>query len=1068
MKMLIERILGAGINRWPLQIIQHCLALHSYVPLRIWDWDTKVERKLAFGREGLESNWVGELSNGTGLDSMPPLLVEDYADRNNTRWLTITCNRLPLEDYLRREKRWRGWQNYAVGKWLQDPRLCAYGCGDLCQESLPSDPELYVQDFVTDGMKIVAYPLRVPEGSRRFLVVGPLFLLPEKSLDERTVCNDSTDARFPDTKPPGSENHDGDRQSEFEKLVLSFVERIQKHIPDSGNVNALRGEDMRLEGGARGWIRQNCLCKKAFVLGQTLDAIFRIECEALPEDFIIRNSAYSSLARLVYLLHQELAAKDNPRAEFAHLKEVSFEVDHRRGHELRLTATRRTDEWELALRKPTADEVPRVVVSLNPGHEGTAKDVQDTVTWLRDETGLAFSNQYHGYSTYRLTLLSRWLNEKFDVVSEDEATSNHDLLDLLTKRILQLTMADIVTIFVYNHYEGSLIAEHVRFQQKYGSEQETVWRELEKELMIRASENPVKSISYRAVRKGNARFCRSWNVAPEKCDPSGEEVLNPSDELFAEVLEHLKTKHKWPEDRTSRIGKYVRNSAMAMPLIVRGLFYGVLEIDGFCPHQFRFDTFLLAQHIADIVGPFLYQRDILTRLFGLSNFVLNPARTASEKYDKICREMAHIFMAEAAILFVPSADDWKLYDLVGVFNLPRIEDLDSSKKQDLRKADQELFSEEPDKAGVAYAAQTSHNTRRLFRCYDIEDKLKDPEWTGPRALPHRKAIIAKYGEGGMGMVIPVMNPTKSMKLCRLSLYYGTYKPLSDEWNATVHFVTYYLVMLVMTIRGLTPLTQLLEDPGLQEALSRDKEMEGGLERAHAELRIIGDGFNRGLQGKPSRGEKIKHLHDEYMKRKLVVVLGAGASKAYGIPDWNGLLQQVLIRSFGHQTRVYGWIYNLVLRLLSGFLAKKHPLVSARHLRARYKQCPAKFVADVREVIYDSVAKNEQEYPRNAFLRELADLWPSKPDTHQGPRRGSRSNISPGLDSVITLNYDDLLEWTLTTHGNTKKREPYHSIYLRELPQEISGIPIYHVHGYLPETGTVGTENMLTLLFFTLD
>jgi hypothetical protein len=67
--------------------------------------------------------------------------------------------------------------------------------------------------------------------------------------------------------------------------------------------------------------------------------------------------------------------------------------------------------------------------------------------------------------------------------------------------------------------------------------------------------------------------------------------------------------------------------------------------------------------------------------------------------------------------------------------------------------------------------------------------------------------------------------------------------------------------------------------------------------------------------------------------------------------------------------------------------------------------------------------------------------------------------SPNLDSIITYNYDDLLE----SHLNSLDIDvPYQSVYTVGMNTKGDVLPIYHVHGYLPEEGHLTTSNNITL------
>ena len=54
---------------------------------------------------------------------------------------------------------------------------------------------------------------------------------------------------------------------------------------------------------------------------------------------------------------------------------------------------------------------------------------------------------------------------------------------------------------------------------------------------------------------------------------------------------------------------------------------------------------------------------------------------------------------------------------------------------------------------------------------------------------------------------------------------------------------------------------------------------------------LGDIYNEKYQ---TREEKISTISKWYKSQRLVMVLGAGSSVPYGLPDWNTLLQKILL------------------------------------------------------------------------------------------------------------------------------------------------------------------------------
>lgn len=200
---------------------------------------------------------------------------------------------------------------------------------------------------------------------------------------------------------------------------------------------------------------------------------------------------------------------------------------------------------------------------------------------------------------------------------------------------------------------------------------------------------------------------------------------------------------------------------------------------------------------------------------------------------------------------------------------------------------------------------------------------------------------------------------------------------------------------------------------------------------------------------PPIQEQIKTVIRAYESQQLVLVLGAGVSVPYHLPDWNTLLQTLLI---GATTG--GKPENQVIARLFIEVFRPSPLVAARYVRNHFRTgnplaatlLPS-FEQTVREALYSGVDLDPEP---SAVMRELCALI-------LAPAR------SPMLDSVITYNFDDILERELgRLSGRIGIQIPFRSICApTERPTERE-LPIYHVHGYLPSNGSLSLSSSITL------
>lgn len=202
-----------------------------------------------------------------------------------------------------------------------------------------------------------------------------------------------------------------------------------------------------------------------------------------------------------------------------------------------------------------------------------------------------------------------------------------------------------------------------------------------------------------------------------------------------------------------------------------------------------------------------------------------------------------------------------------------------------------------------------------------------------------------------------------------------------------------------------------------------------------------------LKEKSTKKQQISDLIDSYKSEKLTLILGAGTSIEHGLPSWNILLQKLLINTFAKETNDDTKEKSIVLSKLFTKIFSPSPLISARYLKKYYQDISntnltTSFEEAVREAIYEEINVKLQ----SDLFKEIRQLCVA-------PGR------NPSLDSIITYNYDDLLEKYLL---NLDIDIPFKSIHsIGENPAH-GELPIYHVHGYLPQDIELNEKNKITL------
>ena len=110
-------------------------------------------------------------------------------------------------------------------------------------------------------------------------------------------------------------------------------------------------------------------------------------------------------------------------------------------------------------------------------------------------------------------------------------------------------------------------------------------------------------------------------------------------------------------------------------------------------------------------------------------------------------------------------------------------------------------------------------------------------------------------------------------------------------------------------------------------------------------------------------------------------------------------------------------------------------------RTIFENNNSSFESMVRDVLYSKMDKNK----KSELIDEIVKICvaPGK---------------SPNLDSIITYNFDDILEYKLNQTGMSIPYKPVFGIGVEIKNDEL---PIYHVHGYLPEGEKLDSKNKIT-------
>lgn len=181
---------------------------------------------------------------------------------------------------------------------------------------------------------------------------------------------------------------------------------------------------------------------------------------------------------------------------------------------------------------------------------------------------------------------------------------------------------------------------------------------------------------------------------------------------------------------------------------------------------------------------------------------------------------------------------------------------------------------------------------------------------------------------------------------------------------------------------------------------------------------------------------LKNLKGNFKEENLVLVLGAGISLDYKIPTWDELLRRLLARALqdtNENQQVVATLFNQVFG--------PNALIAARYLKLHFESANTPLEKEIQKVLYQFYDSTESQ-----TLKAIKKLCIS-------------AGKAPGLDSVITYNYDDILEQTLQ---NADVGIKFKVIYKTGQHAKKDELPIYHVHGYLPLNGKIDSDDSLAL------
>lgn len=184
----------------------------------------------------------------------------------------------------------------------------------------------------------------------------------------------------------------------------------------------------------------------------------------------------------------------------------------------------------------------------------------------------------------------------------------------------------------------------------------------------------------------------------------------------------------------------------------------------------------------------------------------------------------------------------------------------------------------------------------------------------------------------------------------------------------------------------------------------------------------------------NRDNLIKKLKLKFHEGKFSLLLGAGVSCDANLPSWEELISSLLVKSVSETLNSEKTYDDETINKVSISFKENQfnsALLSARYLKKFFTQKANKnnkFENIIHEILY-TTKKIEKD---SKLIESIANLCiPTRLRAH--------------VDSIITYNFDDLLEQALD-----KKNLKYSVISTSIETYQINELPIYHVHGFIPQ------------------
>ena len=184
--------------------------------------------------------------------------------------------------------------------------------------------------------------------------------------------------------------------------------------------------------------------------------------------------------------------------------------------------------------------------------------------------------------------------------------------------------------------------------------------------------------------------------------------------------------------------------------------------------------------------------------------------------------------------------------------------------------------------------------------------------------------------------------------------------------------------------------------------------------------------------KEDTNSKILLLHKALIERKLTLVCGAGVSKSSSIPLWSELVANIVADVFDFDNNDE-FVNKLLLSI------NRSNIILGKYLKIILKD---NFENVLRKHLYRDIHDEDTKFKESDLIGAISKL-------------AQINSESSGINSIITFNFDDLIENSLKLN-----KINYCSIWKESQEIHSGDLPIYHVHGFIPQQFSVDDSGIV--------